>query len=229
MFNKFRNNLLSIFNYSEVHKAFLLSAKCPNCGNNFKSGFAGLNFYSKTGKKLSFVSYAYGIPPVEFAECPQCHYRWEIYNRSQSTVPEKLPQQEVRVYLEPELEKVRANSETIIVPVGVKIKVRRSRTIEHTIDIVWRDLQGGNLSLGFKDVVNISVRTEIENQKGRSYTESETIEYEVELDGQVSSQYSLIWSDVWCKGVIEVPNNNVTQLVPFRFREHSELEVTPQK
>ncbi|MFM6025140.1 MAG: hypothetical protein ACKPER_19790, partial [Dolichospermum sp.] len=105
------------------------------------------------------------------------------------------------------------------------ITVKRSRTIEHTVDITWRDLKSENLTLGFKDIIGASILNEVERQRGRSYTTSEKLEYEVELSGDNACEYSLIWTDVWCTGTIEFTTNEITQVLPFRFRERSELEV----
>jgi hypothetical protein len=133
----------------------------------------------------------------------------------------------MNIHLEKESERIRTSSETVLVPAGVKITVKRSRTIEHTVDVSWSDLKGGSLNLGLMDAFGISIKNEIERKRGRSYKESETIEYEVELNGDKVSQYNLVWADIWCKGFIELAINNTTQMLPFRFRDSSELEVMP--
>lgn len=138
-------------------------------------------------------------------------------------------QRDIQVHLNTDFERIQTNSETVIVPSGVKITVKRSRTIEHTVDVSWRDLKSGDLNLGIKDIVGVSVLNEVERQKGCSYTKSETIEYEVELSGENVCHYHLVWTDVWCKGVIELAIDETTQIIPFRFRERSELEVVPLK
>ena len=133
--------------------------------------------------------------------------------------------QNVKVCLDSDFERIRTSAETIFVPLNVKITVRRSRTIEHTLDITLRNLKGENLNLGFKDIIGASILTEVERQRGRSYTTSEKLEYEVELSGDNACEYSLIWTDVWCTGTIKFTTNVITQVLPFRFRERSELEV----
>jgi hypothetical protein len=138
-------------------------------------------------------------------------------------------QKDIKVHLNTNFERIQTNSETVIVPPGVRITVKRSRTIEHTVDVSWRDLKSGDLNLGIKDVVGVSVLTEVERQRGRSYRKSETIEYEVELSGENVCKYHLVWSDIWCKGIIEIAIDETTQIIPFRFRERSELEVVPLK
>lgn len=238
-----------ILPYSEETKSFLATAfKCPHCGHRVL-GWAGINQYSADGRKLNYWRLAPLYPDI--LECPKCYYRWkffrdpktmiaesssvpnmqsqqvtEIYNSRPPTC-KQLDQSNINIELEKESERIRTSSETVLVPSGVKITVKRSRTIEHTVDISWRELKGGGIDLGFEGIIGISIRGEIEKQKGRSYKESETIEYEVELNGEKVSQYNLVWTDIWCKGFIEMTVNDMTQIVPFRFRDSSELEVIP--
>ena len=87
---------------------------------------------------------------------------------------------------------------------------------------------GGSIDTGFKLVLSASIRGEIEKEQGRAYQESETIEYEVALNGEKSTRYKLNWTDVWRKGVAEYREGGETHLVPFRFREWAELEVLPE-
>ncbi len=56
-----------------------------------------------------------------------------------------------------------------------------------------------------------------------------SLEYEVKLSGEKASQYSLLWKDIWLKGIIECSEDNITEMIPFRFRERSELKVVPLK
>jgi len=143
--------------------------------------------------------------------------------------PEKVIESndEVVVRLEDEVERVKTNSEEVLVPVGVTIKVKRSRTIEHTVDVNWHSTRGGNIDIGLKQLISASIHSELEQTHGRTYKQSETIEYEVELNGERYNQYKLAWTDIWRKGVVEFQQNNTTQVFPFRFREQTELEVIP--
>jgi DNA-directed RNA polymerase subunit RPC12/RpoP len=237
-----------IIPYSEETKRYLATGyKCPNCGHRMVAGL-GMNVYSADGKKLQLSS----LFP-DSVECQKCNYRWKYFRDSQtvaiesSSVPNVQSQQiiethksqplnsirtdqpNINIHLEKESERIRTSSETVLVPAGVKITVKRSRTVEHTVDVSWGELKGGSLNLGLKDFFGISIKSEIEKKRGRSYKESETIEYEVELNGDKVSQYNLVWADIWCKGFIEITINNTTQMLPFRFRDSSELEVIPAK
>lgn len=129
------------------------------------------------------------------------------------------------VTIDAEFEHTQAASETIRVPRGVIIKVKRSRTIEHTMSIDWDTTQEGGVEAGLKQILSISIRRQIEQKQGRSYQQSETIEYEVELNGDNSREYTLVWTDAWRKGIVEIKQGKVTKLLPFKFRERTELEV----
>ena len=133
----------------------------------------------------------------------------------------------IRIYLEPEPEKAQSMSEEVSVPPGVNKKVKRSRTIEHTVDVNWRISGSGSIDIGFRPVLSSTIRSEIEREQGRTYQQSETLEYEVALNGEKSTRYKLTWTDVWRKGVAEFPQGNTIQRLPFRFREWAELEVFP--
>lgn len=141
-----------------------------------------------------------------------------------------LPQEtapRIEIHLEAEPERAHILSEEVSVPPGVMITVKRSRTIEHRVDVNWRASGGGSIDAGFKLILSASIRGEIEKEQGRAYRESETIEYEVALNGENSTRYKLNWKDVWRKGVAEYKDGGVTHVVPFRFREWAELEVLP--
>lgn len=224
-----------IIPYSEETKRYLATGqKCPNCGHLIVDGL-GMNSYSADGKKLSYWQLSRLFP--DSLECQKCNYRWKYFRDSQAVTIEThksqplnsigIDQPNINIYLEKESERIRTSSETVLVPAGVKITVKRSRTVEHTVDVSWGDLKGESLDLGIKDFFGISIKSEIEKKRGRSYKESETIEYEVELNGDKVSQYNLVWADIWCKGFIEITINNTTQMLPFRFRDSSELEVIP--
>jgi hypothetical protein len=131
------------------------------------------------------------------------------------------------INLDSQIESIQSASEEVSVPPGVTIKVKRSRTIEHTVDIDWQMSGGINIDSGFKPIISASVRGEIGQRQGRTYQESETLEYEVALNGETSTRYRLIWTDMWRKGVAEFQIGYRTQVLPFRFREWTKLDVYP--
>ncbi len=129
------------------------------------------------------------------------------------------------VTLNSQEERLQAATEIVHVPVGVSVTVKRGRTIEHNVEINWRTAVSGQVEAGLKQLVNVSIVGELERTRGRVYKESETIEYEVALQGTQSGQYKLVWTDVWLHGVTELEEDGRTQYIPFRFRERTELVV----
>ena len=131
------------------------------------------------------------------------------------------------VHILPQVEARHVSAEEVHIPSGVAIKVKRSRTVEHTIDVNWRALGTLTLEAGFKQVLSASLVGELERIQGHAYKESETIEYEVELKGDETNMYRLTWVDLWRGGALEFSHNNRTRVLPFKFRESSRLEVAP--
>ena len=143
--------------------------------------------------------------------------------RSQSQTGPKA----ANIRLDAEVETDQTASEEVSVPAGVTIKVKRSRTIEHTVDIDWHKSGAINIDSGFKPIISASIRGEIGQRQGRTYHESETLEYEVALSGETSAHYRLTWTDVWRKGIAEFYVGSTSRTLPFRFRESTKLEVYP--
>ncbi len=64
--------------YSEEHKKFLSSGYiCPQCKKTLMKpwGFADVNCYSVSGEKIPLLK---ARAFSEFAECPNCKYRWKL-------------------------------------------------------------------------------------------------------------------------------------------------------
>ena len=53
------------------------------------------------------------------------------------------------------------------------------------------------------------------------------MEYEIELKGDSSSDYKLVWTDFWRAGLADVQKGASSHALPFRYREKTELEVIP--
>jgi len=138
-----------------------------------------------------------------------------------------LPVDAMGVSLSERIERIAAASEEVRVPLGVTVTVKRARTFEHTVDIDWS--VGGSLSVdgGIKAVLSGSIRGEISRKQGTGEKESETVEYEIELKGDSSREYRLVWTDVWRFGLAEVQTGRAKHALPFRYREKTELEVIP--
>lgn len=152
---------------------------------------------------------------------------------SAEDVPPAMPspqtnlQDRVTVHLKETEERVPAATEEIHVPIGVTIKVKRSRTVEHTVEVEWQLTGEIRIEAGVKQILAGSIRGEISRKQGTSSKASETIEYEIELKGEASSEYRLVWTDIWRKGTAEFEHEHTTYLVPFRYKQRAELDVVP--
>ncbi len=126
-----------------------------------------------------------------------------------------------------EKKRVKVATEIIHVPTGVNIAVKRSRTIEHTVDVNWNVSMASSIDAGLKGIISASIQGEIEQTQGHTYRQSETIEYEVQLKGENSSRYELIWTDIWRTGVVEIRQGKMSGTLPLHYCEHTEIEVIP--
>lgn len=150
-----------------------------------------------------------------------------IVQPTATSQPEKRQNQTIGgIQLSQDQRSEEAATEEVNVPYGVKVKVKRSRTITRTIHIQWETLDGLGLSTGIKDIVNASIKGEIKQIKGEEYRENETVEYEVELNGEKSNRYKLTWIDTWRKGSVELQEESKTYFLPFEVREKTELNVS---
>lgn len=133
------------------------------------------------------------------------------------------------VEFRPELERVEAAVEEIHVPPGVMVTVKRSRTIKRTVEVVLQQVEGhkvdAGLSFGQLDILRATIHNELRRQTGQSLEEAETIEYEVTLDGNKSTTYSLVWADLVRHGSIAIRQEGQERRLPFHARERTELHV----
>lgn len=131
------------------------------------------------------------------------------------------------IELNPEPQRVKAATEKVTAPEGVRIKVRRARTVEHTLDLRSERTEARTVSFEGLETVSRSIHRKIQESSGKSYSESETQEYEVEVDGRQAREHTLVWFDRWRTGTVCFHHSGETKKVPFRFREQTELEVVP--
>lgn len=130
----------------------------------------------------------------------------------------------VQVTLEQEEKRVPVAVEVVKVPPGVTIKVKRTRTVEHAMELLSAQKVRTQVEADLLRVLRSSVFGELERRLGRTYKESSSTEYEVQLNGEKSNQYRLVWVDVWILGEADTPGDGV---VAFQFRDRTELEVLP--
>jgi hypothetical protein len=137
------------------------------------------------------------------------------------------PDQVVNIQIEPDETKAQAATEVVDVPNGVIIKVKRIRTVEHTVNIEWAAALSGKGEVGIKQIVSVSIQGEIQRIKGYVSQQTESVEYEVTLNGEKHNQYKLVWMDIWLKGTATIQDNNNSYIQPFQFRDRTELKVVP--
>ncbi len=133
----------------------------------------------------------------------------------------------IKINIEPEETQSQAASEVVDVPKGVVIKVKRVRTIEHTVNIEWGTTITGKGEAGFLNFVSASIQGEIQRVKGYVSQQSESTEYEITLDGEKYNQYKLVWIDVWVNGTADIRDSHGSYTQPFQFRDRTELKVFP--
>ena len=135
--------------------------------------------------------------------------------------------QAIKINIEPNEVKSQAASEIIDVPKGVIVKVKRVRIVEHSVNIEWSSAITGKGEVGIKQLVSASIQGEIQRVKGYVLQQTESMEYEITLDGEKHPQYQLMWMDVWLKGIAEIQESGNSYQQPFQFRDRAELKVIP--
>jgi hypothetical protein len=138
---------------------------------------------------------------------------------------ESAETQRVKVRLDNEVKRVEASSELIEIPPGVVIEIKRSRTIEHTVNLEAKGLVEVKVDADFYVFLRGSIRTQIEATLGKSFKQSETLEHKITLDGNKARQYKLIWYDKIRSGAAEFEVDEKPASVPFTFREWEDLDV----
>ncbi len=136
-------------------------------------------------------------------------------------------QQVIKVNIEHDEIKSQTASEVVDVPKGVLVKVKRVRIVEHSVNIEWSSAITGKGEIGIKQLISASIQGEIQRVKGYVVQQSESMEYEITLDGERHSQYKLVWMDVWLRGTAEIQDSNGSNTQPFQFRDRAELKVIP--
>lgn len=133
------------------------------------------------------------------------------------------------VAFNPDLERVEAAAEEVSVPAGVTVTVKRSRTIRRNVEVIVQRVEGHKAEVGFKvgqlDILRATIQNELRRQTGQSLEATETIEYEVSLDGDKSSRYRLVWADLVRHGSVGIREAGRERRLPFRARERTELRV----
>jgi len=145
----------------------------------------------------------------------------------QKSISHAQEKQVVKINIEPSEIKSQAASEVVNVPKGVVVKVKRVRIVEHSVNIEWSSAITGKGEVGIKQLVSASIQGEIQRVKGYALQQTESMEYEITLDGEKHPQYQLVWMDVWLKGIAEIQEGINSYEQPFQFRDRAELKIVP--
>jgi len=128
-----------------------------------------------------------------------------------------------------DLERLEAAAEEVHVPAGVTVSIKRSRSIKRNVEIQTQQVEGEKLEVGLKfgqiDIIRATIHNEIRRQTSQSLEKTETIEYEVTLDGSKSTKYNLVWADLIRHGSVLVKQEGLEFKFPFSVRERTELHV----
>ena len=174
----------------------------------------------------------------EYWECQVCHRTFE---------PTTIPQWEVGITWEQDIDKELAESEIVLIAPGVKVTKTRTRTIDHSIALydsaTTTSELGGKFDTGSLNISLINIgpvklgveglRAEIKGAVKRErihreqavYNETFTVSEDIQLDGNVATHYKLMWFDLWRRGTAQFYGANSEFTYPFRYRESTTLEV----
>jgi hypothetical protein len=142
-----------------------------------------------------------------------------------ATVRLEIPN-EAKLTFDPNRTRRHTATEVVKVPPGVIITIRRSRTIEHSVEIGHSTHK--EVEAGLRNTVIAEVRKAIEKVHMRKYQETETVECEVTLNGDKANQYALVWYDVLLTGKVDLKVGWLKKIVlPVEFRQATEIEVIP--
>lgn len=137
-----------------------------------------------------------------------------------------------RITLDDKVTKVEVASEEVEIDRGVQVKIKKSRTIQHDVGFettarleIEIEAKGG---LWLAEVRG-QVKGEIGAKSGRKYTDSETVEQEVSLDGNINTKYKLVWIEKYRTGKSVIIQDGKQIDLPFKFREGADLLIKAVK
>lgn len=144
------------------------------------------------------------------------------------TVPKPAGTNILNVTLDKKIKEVEAAHEDLTTSYGVKRKFKKTRTVECTLSQTdtFGGGAGGKVDFG---VVSVDLRGRVEKDLGRTVKASESVEEEIELDGDKVQKVRLVWCDQYRTGTAEVSVNGKTQKVEFEFRIGTKLQVGAAK
>jgi hypothetical protein len=120
---------------------------------------------------------------------------------------------------------VQAQSETVKLPRGAVFKTKKSRTIDRSIELVQTNESNVKTNSSLLPSIQQDIQKLVNKKFGQSLKQSETIDQEITLDGNIHQEYKIVWYDKIRRGRINFIESGKTIQIPFQFREWSELRI----
>src|SRR5262249_13385893 len=128
-----------------------------------------------------------------------------------------------------------ASSESVDAPPGVVTEFKKSRTITREVHYSTKIGLGAETEaklagalLAVKGELAGRVRGSIEKEMGEKFTDSETREQTVRIDGDKLPKARILWIDTYRTGTVQVIQDGRTYSVPFQFPVGTKLVIRKQ-
>jgi hypothetical protein len=131
---------------------------------------------------------------------------------------------DLSIALNPTPSSVETETEKVTVVQGVKSTLKRSRTIQHTVNITKNESDYKSIS-GSLEVIKGEIKSKVEVALSQGLTLSETVERTHEFDGREGGVYKLIWVEYFREGTATVNVQGTTLTIPFKIRVGADLTV----
>ncbi len=129
-----------------------------------------------------------------------------------------------RVHLSKEVVEREASVERVEAEPGITTEFKKKRTISHESTFFTRNSVGKQEELKFganwllyKADLSGSVRSSIESETGAKFSDSDTREQSVTIDGNKIRKVDIIWIDMYRTGTIDVTDQGAPRKVLFEF------------
>ncbi len=134
---------------------------CTNCGMVF--GILQKN--QSLPEKVTYRQclFCNKLVPKENHFCVNCGHVFTTF-----PIKQAVSNSPVIVHWNSEEERIQVATEIVNVPSGVVITIKRSRTVEHTIDVTWSIAGNLELDIGLKNMIQTSIRGEVEHIQGKT-------------------------------------------------------------
>lgn len=134
---------------------------------------------------------------------------------------------EIQAVVNPQEVREEVASEIIEIPTGAVFRIKRARSIDHTVDLQLDTAIHGELSLDVLSWLRASVQGQVERTVGHGFKESETIEHEITLDGNKGRRYKLTWHGNFLVGTAKLKQNSIEESIPFRIKISEDFSAVP--